>query len=170
MNKTGERLNYLLDLIGFRVGRGRISEFQEYLIKKVPGLEDLKYSTVRSWFNAHSPPMKKVNLIVDALHSDYEFSVNVDQIKVWWKLGGLSPFDDSVVLESTSDKLQFLVTSLVTEELRKDFNLLSRHELVELKNKATEFAEGFADPNIKDVPHDSLRTFIAGALCTLKQK
>jgi hypothetical protein len=170
MNKTGERLNHILDLIGFKVGRGRIPEFQEYLMNKVPGMETLKYSTVRSWFNNHAPPMKKVNIIVDVLHDDYDFSVNVYQIKVWWKLGGLSPFNDSDISESTSDKFQFLVTSMVTEESGKDFNLMSSDKLVDVKNKAIDFAEEFADPNKKAVPLDSLRTFIVGALSAFKQK
>lgn len=168
MNKTGERLNHILDLIGFRVGRGRIPDFQEYVIKKeLPELGDLKYSTVRSWFNNHAPPMKKVSLIIDALHHDFEFSENVDQVKVWWKLGGIYPFrsiENEEALEDSTDKLQFLITSMVKDECGEDFKAITSSSLIEVKNKAIALAKDFADPSKIEVPSDYLRIFIAGEL------
>lgn len=166
MIKTGERLNHLLDLIGFRIGRGRIPEFQNYLIENVSGMEHLKYSTVRSWFNEHSPPMKKVNLIINALHKEHKFSVDVDQIKVWWKLGGKSPFQEpaSEISKETTDKLQFLIASIVKEESGENFTALSSAALINAKNRAIELAKDFANPEIVEVPLEYLRIFIADSL------
>lgn len=168
MNKTGDRLNHLLDLIGFRVGRGRVPEFQQYIrTKSIPGLQDLKYSTVRSWFSNNAPPMKKLNLIVDALHTDYEFTESVEQIKVWWKLGGAYPFKNNVHEEFediSSDKLQFLITSMVTEACGEDFQTLSSTSLIDVKNKAIALARDFANPRKVEVPIEYLRVFIADAL------
>lgn len=173
MNKTGERLSHLLDLIGFKVGRGRIPEFQTYLNnKQIPELSSLKYSTVRSWFSNHAPPMKKVNKIIDALNEDFDFYCDLQQIKVWWKLGGISPFPVTVNTNSTNFnssedkryKLNFLITSMVKDESGESFDTISSNSLIAVKEKAIKLALEFADQYKKEVPHDYLRIFIADEL------
>ena len=57
MDSPGDRLNYLLDQIGFI--SGRVEAFQNYLIENAADMfEDLKYTTVRSWFQEHAPNAK----------------------------------------------------------------------------------------------------------------
>ena len=90
-NSTGERLSHILDELGFKSGRGRIPEFQKFLAgQQDSGFDDIKYSTVRSWFGTQSPPMKRVSTIIDLLLSAFEFNhpVDTEQVKIWWKLGG----------------------------------------------------------------------------------
>ena len=91
----GERLNHILDQAGFKSGRGRVKEFFEYLQEARPQeLGSLNYSTIKGWFQDHSPPMPKIEVIVDLLHDEFHFQCNLDQVKSWWKVGGYYPFND----------------------------------------------------------------------------
>ena len=161
---TGERLNKLLDHSGFKRGRGRIPEFQMYLVnKKIPEFETLKYSTVRSWFDDHAPPMKKISLIVDQLHKDFVLQIDIEQLKIWWKLGGISPFPaslDNSYEGEVEKKLRFLITSIVTEQCGRDFEKLPSSTLVDIKEKAIGLAKDFANTEKVDIPIEFLKIFI----------
>lgn len=115
-DKTGGRLNHILDQIGFREGRGRVSDLQKYLIRTRPEyFANLKYTTVRSWLLESAPPMKKIEVIMDALQDNYEFKHDISQIKNWWKLGGFYPFTKSsqttdIPLDDRSTDIDFSET------------------------------------------------------------
>ena len=111
--------------------------------------------------------MKKINLIINSLHDDYVFTENVEQVKVWWKLGGTYPFKknpEAEVSENAFEKLNFLITLLVTEACGHDFSEVPSSSLVAVKDKAITLAKDFADPNKIDVPIEYLRIFIADEL------
>ena len=169
----GERLNHILDYIGFKQGRGRVAEFQNFLINTSPKtFEDLKYTTVRSWFQENAPPMRKIDAIMEALQKEYEFRHNISQIKTWWKLGGYYPFPSSFSgsaptiddlkeeLDENDQKLQFQIMSLVTEETGENFANLSSHELYRIKEKAVTFATDYADPFKIVCPNEYIRLII----------
>lgn len=176
----GDRLNHILDQIGFKQGRGRVADFQIYLTETSPDLfSDLKYTTVRSWFQDHAPPMRKIDAIIQALQKEYPFHHDISQVKTWWKVGGFYPFisntgeptptitDLQRDVKENEDKLQFVVMSLVTEETGEAFKSLSSHELVRLKDKAVKFAQEFADPFKTECPSDYLRMAIKDELSTI---
>ena len=176
---AGDRLNHLLDQIGFKKGRGRVAEFQNYLSENAPDVfSDLKYTTVRSWFQEHSPPMRKIDAVIKALQSEYTIHENIPQIKTWWKLGGLYPFsgsDENVVesegrFEDIDEKIQFIVMSLVTEEAGELFQELSGSELVGLKDKVIQFAKDFADPFKTQCPTKYLRMAVKHELIAIQDK
>ncbi|WP_444928308.1 hypothetical protein ACJJI4_24085 (plasmid) [Microbulbifer sp. TRSA002] len=180
---AGNRLNHILDQIGFRQGRGRMAEFQSYLTDKAPNIfGDLKYTTVRSWFQEHSPPMRKIDAAIQALQYDYTFHHDVSHIKTWWKVGGFYPFVNEfgdpvpsineLQQEATdhNEKLQFVVMSLVTEETGELFRTLSSKELVMLKDKAVQFAQDFSDPFKTECPSEYLRIVIKAELSSLLKK
>jgi hypothetical protein len=58
-NTLGRRLNHILDNVGSKKGHGRLSEFHAFLQINLD--KELKYSTVRAWFDKSSPPMKKLS-------------------------------------------------------------------------------------------------------------
>lgn len=172
-NTPGERLHYLLDQIGFKQGRGRVAEFQSFLMEQSPeGLEDLKYTTVRSWFYEHAPAMRKIDAIIEALQKKYTINQNISQIKTWWKLGGYFPFPDQSAeaeniqkeLYEKEQKLQFQIMSLVTEETGDRFAKLSGRDLLRIKEKALTFATDYADPSKVVCPHDYIRLVIQNEL------
>ncbi|MCG8330640.1 MAG: hypothetical protein MI974_23285 [Chitinophagales bacterium] len=176
----GERLNHLLDQIGFKQGRGRVTNFQNYLTEKSPNLfSDLKYTTVRSWFQEHAPPMRKIDAVIQALKKEYQFHHDISLIKTWWKMGGFYPFisDSGELSPSITDlqkevkdkeeKLQFLVMSLVTEETGELFKSLSSQDLVKLKDKVVKFANEFADPFEIECPSEYLRMAIRDELSAI---
>ncbi|MFK5894386.1 MAG: hypothetical protein QM504_14280 [Pseudomonadota bacterium] len=91
----GQRLAYILDVVGFWSGRGRMSEFHSFLIKNNPDkLQNLKYSTVKAWFGDNAPSMDKISLIIDSINENYKFTHKLDLnlVKNWWKIGGYFPF------------------------------------------------------------------------------
>jgi len=170
---TGDRLNHLLDQIGFKSGRGRMAALQAFLIDKAPEtFSDIKYTTVRSWFSDHAPPMKKINAIMEALENDYVFNHDIDQIKTWWKLGAYYPFvgedgqaqrtvkELEKVRSDEEERLQFLVMSLVKEEAGDNFSEIPGSELLEIKEKALDFARDFSDPFKVECPQEYLRMAI----------
>lgn len=175
---TGERLNHILDKIGFKHGRGRVTEFHSYLKEyEVEVFNDLKYTTVRSWFQDHTPKMKKIDVIFIALQKNYEFNHDISQIKTWWKLGGYYPFEEKLDFEELGEKifseneldkkLQFKVITLVTEESGNAFSDLSYEDLMKLKDKALQFAQDYRNPFKADCPEEYLRLLIQEELRSL---
>ena len=176
----GERLNHILDQIGFKKGRGRVTEFQAYLTSAAPdNFSDLKYSTVRSWFQYHAPPMRKIDVIIQLLQNDYPFQNDISQIKTWWKVGGYYPFStDDASSKSGSDaeftefeeKMQFISMSLVTEITGDNFSSLSSQDLIIIKDKVIEFAKDYADPYKTECPQKYLRLIIKEELNEIIEK
>lgn len=172
----GARLNHVLDKFGFKEGHGRVAEFHQFLIKESPeNFLDLKYTTVRSWFDDHSPVMRKINFIVDALQKEYQRDFNIRALKAWWKVGGQYPFIDGAINSNIPNeidqnqigKLQFQISSLVTEEAGKNFDNLSAVDLNRLKDLAVNLAIGYGDPFKTECPDIYLRLIIRGALTKL---
>jgi hypothetical protein len=170
---AGKRLSHILDKIGFKQGRGRITNFQNYLIETCPkDFKGLKYTTVRAWFQDHAPPMQKMDAIINALHAEYQIHHDVSHIKTWWKVGGFYPFTENVSEEHDSldelktkiaavkDKLPFIIMSIVTDEVGEHFSSLSGSELIRISDKATNFAEKFLDPFNTDCPEEHLRLIV----------
>ena len=174
---TGNRLSHILNQIGFKHGRGRIQDLQSYLIDIKPEIfSDLKYTTVRSWFHDSAPPMKKVDVIIEALQNDYLFQNDISQIKTWWKVGGYYPFShDSkpTALEPSNSineqKLQFIVMSIVTEETGKEFNELSGDELTQIKEKALQLVKDFIDPFVTVCPNEYMRMAVRDEMSQIKK-
>jgi hypothetical protein len=172
-NTPGERLSHILDQLGFKQGRGRVIEFQNYLTSTSPKyFTDLKYTTVRAWFQDHAPPMRKIDAIIETLQVNYRFQHDVSHIKTWWKAGGFYPFFDktpsnhpSVVelmekIAIIKEKLPFIIMSIITEETGKDFKSLSGSELIHISDKASSFADNFLDPLNIDCPDEYLRVIV----------
>lgn len=170
-NSPGERLNHILDKVGFKGGHGRVAEFHLYLKEtKCEDFGDLKYSTVRSWFDDHSPVMRKVNMVMEAIYKNYPSNISITTLKTWWKVGGHYPFSNNVddkKREAESEemaKMDFFISSIVTEECRGIFENISASDLNSLKKMATELAEAFADPFQINCPERFLRLVIKGEL------
>jgi hypothetical protein len=172
-NTPGDRLSHILDQIGFKQGRGRVIDFQNYLTRTSPKyFKDLKYTTVRAWFQDHAPPMRKIDNIFETLQIDYRFQHDVSHIKTWWKAGGFYPFFDKTstnhpsileLLEKAAiakEKLPFIIMSIVTDETGELFKSLSGSELIRISDKAACFAENFLDPLNLDCPDEYLRIII----------
>lgn len=166
--RAGDRLNHILDQIGFKKGRGRVVDLRNYLFEKAPEIfSDLKYTTVRSWFKDHAPSMHKINASIEALVIDYPIEHDLDMIKTWWKVGGFYPFSNKASRHfrdednSLNDvKTQFIVMALVTEELGDAFDCLNSDDLVKIKDKTVKFSQDFANPEVRICPEDYLRMFI----------
>lgn len=172
-NLPGDRLSHILDQLGFKQGRGRVTDFQNYLKRICPQeFKDLKYTTVRAWFQDHAPPMHKIDKIIDALQIDYEFHNDISHIKTWWKAGGFYPFFDKSTKKTSSfyglqqeiktvkEKLPFVIMSIVMEETGDHFSSVSGSDLIRISDRATNFAEDFLDPFNIDCPDEYLRLFI----------
>jgi hypothetical protein len=165
-DSPGERFNHLLDLIGFKQGRGRVSDLQSYLAEHAPSdFSEIKYTTARSWFLESAPQMRKIDAIIEALQSVYTLNGDLSQIKTWWKLGGLYPFTEDEPLisdpefvalkaevEAHNEKLDFVITSLVSDYSKDHFNDLSGKELNAIKDKVLKFAKDYSDPFKIDCP------------------
>lgn len=180
---AGGRLTHILDRLGFKSGRGRVTEFHSFLTASSPeDFSDLSYSTVKSWFQDSSPPMKKMDAVFRALQRDYPITCDLSLVKTWWKLGGIYPFSDSsgermLALEElkqeareNEQKLQFLIMSLITEEAGGNFNGFSGKELVEVRDAVTKFAHDFSDPLKTSCPVEYLRKFVQYELSNLVKK
>jgi hypothetical protein len=176
----GDRLSTLLDRIGFKQGRGRILDFQNYLRYTSPkDFKDLKYTTVRAWFQGHAPPMRKIDAVVAALQVEFQFHHDISHIKTWWKVGGPSPFDNEPTAELASiqqlqqkigvikEKLSFIIMSIVTEETGEHFKSLSGSDLVRISDKATNFAEDFLNPFMIECPDEYLRLVVRDELAKI---
>jgi hypothetical protein len=172
-NTPGERLSHILDQIGFKQGRGRVIDFQNYLTSTSPKyFKDLKYTTVRAWFQDHAPPMRKIDAIIETLQVDYRFQHDVSHIKTWWKAGGFYPYFDKTSTSHPSvldlmekvaiakEKLPFIIMSIVTEETGDLFNSLSGSELIQISDKAVSFADNFLNPLNIDCPDEYLRLIV----------
>lgn len=176
----GERLNHILDQIGFKQGRGRVADFQNFLTEQSPDqFPELKYTTVRSWFQEHAPPMRKIDAVMQALQQVYRFHHDISQIKTWWKVGGFYPFvggsgepTPSITelqqdAKDNEEKLQFVIMSLVTEETGDLFKSLSSQDLVIIKDRVVRFAQEFADPFKTECPSEYLRMAIRDELSVI---
>ena len=172
-SETGQRLNHILDQIGFKERRGRVSYFQKYLSEHKPEtFSDLNYSTVRSWFKDSSPSMLKIDVIISALQESYSFNHNIPQIKTWWKVGGYYPFIDAAgdvsptildlqkTIKENKEKKQFIVMSLVTEITGDAFNSLTSEDLVQIKDSAIKMIDDYADPFKIDCPSEYIKIAI----------
>lgn len=163
-DSPGSRLNHLLDQISFKKGRGRATDFQNYLIKACPSVFGaLKYTTAKSWFTHSAPPMGKISVIVDQLDQDYSFRYDLSLIKTWWKLGGFYPFGDSnahQLSENYLEKLQYKVMALITEEAGDLFDNLTVDKLDVIKTNTIKFAHDFVDPAKNECPENYLRIMI----------
>lgn len=172
-DSPGDRLNLILDQIGFKQGRGRVIDFQNYLMERFPKeFRTLKYTTVRAWFQGHAPPMRKIDAIIDALQLEFQFHHDISHIKTWWKVGGPCPFNDETSEELASihqlqqkrravqEKLSFIIMSIVTEETGEHFKSLSASDLIHISDKATTFAEDFLNPFTIECPDEYLRLVV----------
>jgi hypothetical protein len=172
-NTPGDRLSHILDQVGFKQGRGRVIDFQNYLTSTSPKyFKDLKYTTVRAWFQDHAPPMRKIDAIIETLQVTYRFKHDVSHIKTWWKAGGIYPFFDKIPSDHPSilelmekaaiikEKLPFIIMSIVNEESGEVFKSLSGTELIRIFDKASRFAENFLDPLNIGCPDEYLRTIV----------
>lgn len=179
---SGDRLAHILDQVGFKEGRGRVADFHHYLINQEnEAFSDLKYTTVRSWFKDHTPPMQKISAIVDSLHEQYQFHHNLSQIKTWWKVGGFYPFvnidgDRTPTLTQIQDrnaeyedKLQYIIMALMTEEAGNSFENLSADDLRSIKMKTLNFAKDFSDPFKTECSPEYLRMIIRDNLSRMKK-
>lgn len=163
----GERLNHILDNAEFKRGRGRPTEFHHFLKENAANaFEDLKYTTVRAWFSVNSPPMKKIIPIIECLDRVYGFKNlqnSIEEVKTWWKVGGYYPFETRIEVPSDveSKKLEFLLPSIILEEVGEDFQDLSTDSLEEIKSATLKFAIEFSDPTITTCPNDYLKMAIS---------
>jgi signal recognition particle subunit SEC65 len=169
-NFPGDRLSTILDQIGFKKGRGRVLDFQNYLRDASPkDFKDLKYTTVRAWFQCHAPPMRKIDAVIDALQIEFQFHHDISHIKTWWKVGGPCPFSNETTAVRTSiqqiqqkielqkEKLMFIIISIVKEETGEHFNSLSGSDLTRIYDKVTSFVEDFLNPSVIECPDEYLR-------------
>jgi hypothetical protein len=172
-DSPGDRLSLILDRIGFKQGRGRVIDFQNYLKETSPeNFKDLKYTTVRAWFQDHAPPMRKIDAIIDALLVEFPFHHDISHIKTWWKVGGPYPFSDETPAElasfqqlqqkikSVKEKLPFTIMSIVRDETGKHFKSLSGSDLIHISDKATNLAEDFLNPFNIECPDEYLRLVV----------
>jgi hypothetical protein len=168
---AGCRLSHILDKIGFREGRGRVTELHEHITSRCADpLTDLKYTTVRSWFNDHTPSMKKIEMIIDSLSEDYPIEHDLSQIKAWWKVGGYYPFvnikqsDELPYFKQAHndymEKLQYIIMSLVTEEAGDFFETLSADDLRVIQRNTMQFADDFSNPHKIECAAKYLRMII----------
>lgn len=161
--KPGERLNHILDKINFKKGRGRVSEFQEYLTNQSPEwFSEIKYTTVRSWFSEHAPPMNKINAAIEALNKNNEIPYDLSYIKTWWKVGGHYPFEVNDNNQEASDffeKLQYKIMALISLEVNS-IEDISVEKLNQVREQTLDFARSFKDPKIKECPESYLKILI----------
>ncbi|MGD8909009.1 MAG: hypothetical protein PVI92_06630 [Chromatiales bacterium] len=179
-DSPGNRLSLILDQIGFKQGRGRVIDFQTYLKKTSPQFfKDLKYTTVRAWFQDHAPPMRKIDAIFDALLVEFSFQHNISHIKTWWKAGGPYPFCDEIPAELMSlhrkinavkEKLPLTVMSIVREETGEHFKALSGSDLIHISDKTANFAEDFLNPFSIECPDEYLRLVVRYELTEILNK
>jgi hypothetical protein len=172
-NTPGNRLSHILDQIGFKQGRGRVIDFQNYLTGTSPKyFKDLKYTTVRAWFQDHAPPMRKIDVIIETLQVNYHFQHDVSHIKTWWKAGGIYPFSHKThsyhpsileLMEKANllkQKIPFLIMSIVNEESGELFKSLSGNDLIRIFDKTSCFAENYIDPLNMGCPDEYLRVIV----------
>lgn len=164
----GDRLNRILDQAQFQKFRGRSVELFDFLNKHCPEDWDLKASTVRSWFSKSAPPMKKIILIIEILDKHYGFKGNPDlkAIQGWWKVGGADPFikEEPSYQKKPDDenvkKLEFLLPSIILEQVGDDFSKLSSVDLDAIKDFTTDFLVAFSDESIKNCPDEYIKMAI----------
>lgn len=170
---AGERLSHILDQVRFKKGRGRVKNFHLYLMAQQPSFfGELKYTTVRSWFQDSAPQMSKIDVIISLLQQSYAFHHNISYIKTWWKVGGLYPFVDMLdnatptlldLKQDISDNIEkthFVIISLVTEITNDYFKSLTSKDLVRIKDKAVKLVNDFSDPFKTECPSEYIKLTI----------
>ena len=93
---AGERLDHILEIVNFASGRGRVNKLYELLKESSPDVfGDIKYSTVKSWFQGKTPPIKKLQEALHCLTKEHPIPAPADfnLVMNWWKMGGPYPFD-----------------------------------------------------------------------------
>ena len=161
--KPGDRLNTILDFAGLKKGRGRIRLFHRYLLdnfKGAEGLDGIPYSTVQSWFNDVAPPFSKVNPVVDKLHEHAEFSVDTDQIKLWWKMNGESPFEQHNLSKEKQLKVDIEINYYIREFCGEDFDNIDADKLALVVEKAHSEALDYANPKVTDIPRQLMKLLV----------
>lgn len=173
----GDRLNYILDFVGFHEGRGRVSEFKTLLETQSPDeFVDLKYTTVRSWFNDNAPTMRKIDAIIKMLADIYELEFDLQQLKTWWKLGGRNPFDSFAIevdriqeqLKEDQEKNNFLVIKTITEVAGEELETLSSKDLLDIKDSVLNFMQLFANPVEVTCPREYIEMIIKNKLSNIQ--
>lgn len=157
----GKRLSKILDESGFGSRRGRQTEFIEFLTRYAPVDWEIKAPTIHSWFTKSSPPMKKIIVIIDLLHEHYGLGTKgeLKAIQAWWKVGGRSPFHTNQPVAPDNDqlrKLEFLLPSIILEEVGEEFSELGPEELNKIKTFTMDFAKSFANPGLHSCPKEYL--------------
>jgi len=154
---SSDRLKHTLDKLGFRDGRGRTKGFHAYLVEKRPDIfKDLKYTTVRSWFQGqNSPLMEKIDVIIDALLENYSSDRNAMSLKTWWKVGGVYPFAEE------SKEMDLMINGIVTEMMVKEnFRDIDLDKFESVKEKINQLAADWYDPNA-DIPRRLIQLYCA---------
>ena len=157
----GVRFNHILDRVGFPSGHGRVKELQLFLSKcETFGLKDIKYGSVRAWFHDNAPPMRKIQTVLKALVSHYDGELDIEAAAVWWKMGGVYPFESGVKKHS----LDLVVSSLVMTVLNNNPSAIEEDKLEQIKSEVTELCELFADPNQRVCPEKYIKMLIENRL------
>jgi hypothetical protein len=172
---AGDRLNKILDQAGFKRIRGRSADLFDFLNKHCPDEWDLKASTVRSWFHKSAPPMKKIVTIIELLDEYYGFKGNPElkTLQGWWKIGGDDPFENIVAPVSEREdvrKLEFLLPSIILEQIGDKFSDFRSAELEEVREFTMNFALAFSDPELTKCPDKYLKMAINHALAQIQNK
>lgn len=176
LDTTGKRLNHLLDLIGFHPGHGRVKALYDYLCLDAEGagLDNVKYNTVRAWFEKHAPRMRKIDYIIDRLNADYIFRCDIEQLKIWWKVGGVDPFqstkriDNSLYAQSDEQRMDFIVMAKIADVLGKELESTKTSDLVMIRDYTDEFVRDFSDPSSTDVPVEYIEAIVKYKLSAIK--
>lgn len=181
----GDRLNQILDDIGFPDGHGRIKRFMSYIHKEDVGdgiLKDIPYSTIRSWFSKQTPTMKKMGLIFDTLEMEYIFKHDTERLKMWWKLGGEYPFQDDINKNISSNsqldilqkrrekKLTLDVMSLVTSGDLPGFDSVESDDVMKVVEKVVQFGRNFSNPAKIECPKEYMKLMLIGYLAVQNSK
>lgn len=170
--KAGDRLNTILDYAGIKKGRGRIRLFHHYILdafEEHAGLYDIPYTTVQSWFGDVAPPFSKINPIIDNLHDHSQFSVDVDQIKLWWKMGGDSPFQPGTLSKEKQLKLDIEINYFIRESCGDDFENVDAEQLELIAQSVQSMAIDYANPDSIDMPKNLIKLIVEDKVKKLKE-
>ena len=168
--EAGNRLEHILETIGFDMGRGHIRRFYELLrLSNSPELRDLKFRTVRAWFQQNAPAMRKIDIVIDLLHKKYNFHYDQSLVKTWWKLGGYYPFSEhegisagpnGQISDALLKKIDFIVMASITQFLDVNSSDLSVDDLIYVRDQITGFACDFSSQDIVECPSEYLTIMI----------
>ena len=172
--KPGLRLNVILDHAGYQRGRGRIQMFHKFLTENLKEeLGEISYSTIQSWFNQAAPPMTKINPVIDKLNESACIDEDITKVKLWWKMGGESPFTKSPLTKQKftrqqSAKVDIETNYYIRQYCGDDFDQFDAVQLTAIIDKVNQLAEDFANPDLVDAPKDLLRLMVMEEVRKLK--